>query len=329
MFVSTHSCLFHSSPQNPHYPVETPPTLLPTVWSASASISLTNSSFQTNLQKDIANIKHEWESVWEVFPELSKNPIREPERIPPSSSSTSHTNISSTSHHTLSSIACTTNSHTHSHTKDHLLQTNTTTPTTTSITTLAPIIFPKQPRLEKTKKSARTISAISTTTTSATTSITMSAPTIFPKKSCSTTTKQSTHITFPMRHTPTLSPLISTDTRLKCHKKSPLLFAQHRTSLTTHPTTSSTSSTTSTIKIPPNTKISTTPVQSASTSPIHNTPTTITNNTTLTATIYTTTPTTTINTTTNATQTQIPSLMGFNNSLSPRLRTPSTSLTIP
>ena len=61
------------------------------------------------------------ETVWEVFPEPSENPIGEPATIPqPSSSTISHTNISSTTHHTLSFVSYTTNSYTHSHTTDHL-----------------------------------------------------------------------------------------------------------------------------------------------------------------------------------------------------------------
>ena len=119
-----------------------------------------------------------------------------------------HTNTSSTTRHTIPPIACTINSHTHPHTTDHIHFTN----TTTSITTLTPIVFAKQPRLKKTK-SARTISTASPITTS--------APTIFPTKSCSKKTKQSTQITIPKRHAPTLSPFISTNIRLKCHKKSP------------------------------------------------------------------------------------------------------------
>ena len=198
----------------------TPSTLLPTRWSVSVSTTLTTLSFQANLQKDIADIERERETVWEVFPELSENIIREPATIPPSSSSTSHTNISSTTCHTIPPIACTTNSHTQPHTNDHLHHTKTTTSTTTSVTTLTPIVFPKQPRLKNTK-STHTTSTVSPTTTSTTTSITKSAPTIFPTKSLSKRTKQSTQITIPKRHEPTISPFISTDIRLKRHKKSP------------------------------------------------------------------------------------------------------------
>ena len=63
-----------------------------------------------------------------------------------------------------------------------------------------------------------------------------------------------------------------------------------------------------------------------------NTLTAITNTTTPTPTTNTTTPTATINVitiTTTAAQTQIASLMELNVPLPPRLRTPSTSLTIP
>ena len=105
------------------------------------------------------------------------------------------------------------------------------------------------------RKPACTTSTVSTTTALATTSITTFAPTISPKKSCFKRTRQSAQLTIPKRQAPTLSLFISTDIRLKCHKKSPLPFAHHRTSLTTHPTTSYTSSTTLTTKTPPNTKM--------------------------------------------------------------------------
>ena len=91
--------------------------------------------------------------IWEVFPELSKNLIGEPATItPPSSSTISHTNISSSAHHTLSSISYTTNSHTHSYITDHLHHSNTTAPTTISITTLTSTISPKQSCHKKRKK---------------------------------------------------------------------------------------------------------------------------------------------------------------------------------
>ena len=114
-FLDTHSCLFYSSHQNLHYPVQAPPTshfnwsgktpsqhksgikileltplgleihkpftplllptLLPTRWSVSASIIVTISSFQADLETGITNINLEWKTVWEVFPEVSENPI--------------------------------------------------------------------------------------------------------------------------------------------------------------------------------------------------------------------------------------------------------------
>ena len=162
---------------------------------------------------------------------------------------------------------------------------------------------------EKDKKSRA--GTTSTASTSTTTSITTSECTIFPK--------QSAQITVPKRHAPTLSSFISTDIRLKHHKKSPLSFVHQKTSLTTHPTTSPIFSTTFTTNTPPNTKISTTSVQSTSTTLIHNISTTI---------INTTTPTDGIATTT-ASRTQIPALMELNISLPPRLLTPSASLAIP
>ena len=257
----------------------------------------------------------------EVFPELSRNPIGEPQAILPSSSSAiSHTNTPPTTHRTLSSSSHTANCHTYSHTTDHPHHTNTTTPTTTSITTFTSIIYPKQPRLNKSKNPTHTTSTTTTSTT----------------KHLRSKKRKSTQITIPKRHPPTLSPFISTKIRLKQHKKYPLPFTHHRTSLTTHPTTSSIPSTTSTTKTPPNilistnTPTSTTPTQSTSTTPTHNslnTLTTITNTTPPAATTDTATINTT--TTTTTTQTQIPSLMELNVSLPPRLYTPSTSLTIP
>ena len=279
------------------------------------------------------DIEHEWDTIWEVFPELSENTIGEPATIPPPSSSTisstiSHTSIPSTTLHTPSSVSHTANSHTHCHTIEHLHHTNTitptktTTPTTSSITTLTPIISPKQPRRKKTKDPTTTILPNNT----------------------------SAQITIPKRKPPTLSPFISTDFRLKQRKKYPLPFTHHRTSLTTRPTThSTTSSTTPTTKTAPNTKISTTATQSTSNTPIHNIPTTPTTpthatlttvstttiNTTTTnritsiATINTTTTNNTTATTTTTRQTHIPSLMDLDISLPPRLRTPSLPLTIP
>ena len=185
------------------------------------------------------DIEHEWDTIWEVFPELSENTIGEPATIPPPSSSTisstiSHTSIPSTTLHTPSSVSHTANSHTHCHTIEHLHHTNTitptktTTPTTSSITTLTSIISPKQPRRKKKKNPTTTIPPNNT----------------------------SAQITIPKRKPPTLSPFISTDFRLKQRKKYPLPFTHHRTSLTTRPTThSTTSSTTLTTKTAPNTKI--------------------------------------------------------------------------
>ena len=150
---------------------------------------------------------------------------------------------------------------------------------------------------EKEKKNpASTTSAASTTTTSTTSSINTSAPTTFPKKPCSKRTKQSDQIIIPKRHPPTLSPFISTDFRLKLHKKYPLPFAHHRTSPTPHHQFHSFHYL-HTTKTP--VKISTTPAQSTSTAPIQITPSTSTihRHNTLTTITNTTTPTTTINTT--------------------------------
>ena len=92
-----------------------PPTLLSTRRSTSVSITLTTSFLQANVQEEISGMEREWEMIWEVFPQLSKNHIRESETIHPPSPSTisstiSHTNISSTTHHTPSSFSYTTHS---------------------------------------------------------------------------------------------------------------------------------------------------------------------------------------------------------------------------
>ena len=209
----------------------------------SASITITTSSLESNLHKDIADIDCESEVICDVFPEFSKNPTGEPAKIPPHSSSTiSHNNISFTTHLTLFSISYTANSHTQFHTTDHLHHTNTTAPTdttaptTTSIITLTTTISPKQPPYKKIKNTACTTSTASTTKTSSTTSINKSAPTILPKERYSIRTKQSTQITITKRNPPKLSPFISTVFRLKCPKKYPFPFIHHRTSLTKHPT---------------------------------------------------------------------------------------------
>ena len=167
--------------------------------------------------KDITNTEREWETVWEVFSELSKN-LRKPATIPPSSSSTSYTNISSTTHDSIFPTSCITTSHTHLRTTDYLHHTTTSFSTTTSITTLAPIIFQKQSRPRKTKKSARTTFTTSPTTTSTPSSITTPTPTIFPKQSRPKKTKISTQIIIPRRHATTLNTFVSTDIRLNHYK---------------------------------------------------------------------------------------------------------------
>ena len=96
--------------------------------------------------------------------------------------------------------------------------------------------------------------ACTTSTASTTTSINMSACTIFPMIPSSKRTKQSPQITIPKRNPPILCPFISTNFRLKKHKKYPLPSTHHKTCLTTHPTMNSTPSPTCTTKTPPNTK---------------------------------------------------------------------------
>ena len=256
-FVGTHSYLLHSSPQNPHYPVQGPPTSHPH-WSEKR-LSYSNSGIKTleltppspyTIQAFTPSHTLPRTLIYKClnhlnFLFLAGQPTKrahqypmwmgdgmgglpralwkshwEPATIPPPSSSTiSHTNISFTTHQTLSSISYTANSHAHSHTTDHLHHTNTTTPTTTFITptpphqlqVLSPLTHPSHPpnnhAWKMQKKSARTTSTASTRTTSITMSINMSAPTILPKKQLSRRTKQSAQITIPKKHPPTLSPL--------------------------------------------------------------------------------------------------------------------------
>ena len=237
--------------------------------------------------------------------------------MPPSDSSTRHTNTS----HTLFSNTCTTKTQTHFHTTDHFHHTNSTTqPQLLSPSSLPS--YPKQTGLKKTKN----LLALHQHP--------LPQPPQLPPPSpplhlpCSRRAKQSTQFTIPKRHAPSLIPFISNDIRLKRHKNYFLAFAHRRTSLTTHPTTSSTSHTTSTTKSSPYIKVSTTPVQSTSIVPIHDTPSTITNTATPITAINIPTPTATINITTTATQIQIPYLMELKISLPPKLCTPSPSLTI-
>ena len=130
----------------------------------------------------------------------------------------------------------------------------------------------------------------------------------------------------------------ATNFRLKRLKKSPIQFQHHKAIIQLdHNTSPKFSSTTTTTKAPPlHSEI--TPTQSTST----NTPSTITVATTTANTATTTTPhtvstsytiTTANTTTTNNTSTQtdipIPALMQLDIPISSRIRTPSTSITIP
>ena len=383
-FGSTHSCLFHSSPQNPHYQVQPPltsrlnwsektpshpntgiktldptllkaaspcrpfksflpPTLLPTRRYISASIALSTSSLQANVQKDMADIEREWKTIWEVFPELSKNPSREPATIPSSISSTiSHTNIS---------LPLTTpSSHPTPPTPTPIL-----TPQTISTTRtpphqpqpLSPLSHPSYPPNNHSGKRQKILLAPHP-----------QPPLQQPQPPCPSTRPRLPSC--PRNHVPkgeTIRPdnhpkEKPTHTQsghfhqfqAKATQKYPLPFIHNRTNLTTrpttHPTTSSIPSTTSNTKIAPLLHSPPLPIHNTPTTrntSKHNTLTTITNTTFPTTTINTTCPPlpiTTINaattiTTTAATQTQIPPLMGLDVSLPPKLLTPSVSLTIP
>ena len=131
----------------------------------------------------------------------------------------------------------------------------------------------------------------------------------------------------------------ATDFRLKPLKKSLLPFQHHKAILQLdHNTSPKSSSTTTTTTKPPPLNSEITPTQSTST----NTPTTITvatttgntATTTTTHTVSTSNTNTTANTTTttnSSTQTNIPipALMQLNIPILSRIRTPSTSITIP
>ena len=69
--------------------------------------------------------------------------------------------------------------------------------------------------------------------TSTTTSIITSLPIFFFKKSHLKSKKYSAQIIIPKRHSPTLSPIISIDIKLKRHKSYPLPFAHRRISFPT------------------------------------------------------------------------------------------------
>ena len=260
-----------------------------------ASITLTTSSFQSNLQIDSVNRRRYGRSSQSSLKIPSSNLEQSLHLASPPSATLTFPPLLTA----LSLLFLTPPTPTPILT----LQTTFTTPTLLhQPQTLSPLSHPSYPpnnyawKIKKTP--ASTTSAASTTTTSTTSSINTSAPTTFPKKPCSKRTKLSDKIIIPKRHPPTLSPFISTDFRLKLHKKYPLPFAHHRTSPTPHHQFHSFHYL-HTTKTPVNTKISTTPAQSTSTAPIQITPSTSTIHihNTLTTITNTTTPTTTINTT--------------------------------
>ena len=107
--------------------------------------------------------------LWEVFQEISKNPIGEPATIPlPSSSTISQTSISSTTHNTPS-VSYTTNSHTHSHTTEHLHNTNQHPHTNHNLYHCYYPSYPPNNHAEKRQKNTCTTSVVSTTMPSTTT----------------------------------------------------------------------------------------------------------------------------------------------------------------
>ena len=306
-----------------------PPTLLHRRWSVSSSINLTIFSFQANLQKDITHIKREWETVWEVFPVFSKNPIGKPATISPSSSSTSHTNIFSTTHHTLSSIATNHLHHTnhnlyhHSHTH-YVPQTSTHEKDKKSCSHhihssyhnhfnqhfhhhIRNYHLPQEITFQKVKTICPDHYLKEKPTHAQ--SIHFNR---YQAKSSKKNLSSHSHTTgLTSQHTPPPVPLPPPPPPQKTH--------QHQNinhSCTVHLLYS-------TVHLLSGPPIHNTPT--TSTTPIQNTRTTITNTTTSTTTINTTTPTDTTDTPATARRTQIPSLMELNVSLPPRLHTPSTS----
>ena len=196
-------------------------------------------SFQGYLPKDINNIEQEWETISEVFPELSKD-LREPATIPLSSSSTSHTKISSTTNN-IYRIACTNTSQTHPHTTYYLHHTNPITSTTISHH-FCTHIFPKQSHPKKTKKVCSHHFHSNTHNDN------------LHQHFCTHHLPRNKHVPKRQKNlpkspsqkkcAPTLNILASSNIRLKHYKKSSLSLKHHKTSFTTHLITSSTSTTT-------------------------------------------------------------------------------------
>ena len=87
--------------------------------SVSTSTTFITSPFQADQKHIAAEIEKEWETVWEVFPELSANPGK-PVTNPPSISSTTQAIIFSTTQISILTNVNTTTSHNQPHTSGHL-----------------------------------------------------------------------------------------------------------------------------------------------------------------------------------------------------------------
>ena len=111
-------------------------------------------SFQTDQRDNLIEFEKEWETTWEVFPELSDNP-REPKTISLTSPTTTHTSTSLNTHYSTSHITLTAISHNHFQTISYtnittsnktpkLAQTIQTTSSTTTTSFFEPVTFSKQ-----------------------------------------------------------------------------------------------------------------------------------------------------------------------------------------
>ena len=111
-------------------------------------------SFQTDQRGNLIEFEKEWETAWEVFPELSDNP-REPTTISITSHTTTHTSTSFNTHYSTSHITLTVISHNHLQTISYtnittsnntpkLAQTTHTTSSTTTTSFFEPVTFSKQ-----------------------------------------------------------------------------------------------------------------------------------------------------------------------------------------
>ena len=135
-----HTTSYFDSDTNPSFECVTSLSLShsSTLSSMSTSTTFTSSPFQADQKHIAVEIEKVWETVWEVFPELSTNP-GEPATNQPFSPSTTQAIISSTTQ----VCTTTTSSHTQPHNSGHLHHTNIPTSNNSK----------KKKRIKKIKKS--------------------------------------------------------------------------------------------------------------------------------------------------------------------------------